>query len=1047
MNASILKIYKASAGSGKTYTLAKEYIKILILHPYHYKNILAITFTKKATAEMKNRILLFLKQLSNGTNAQLAKHIIDELKVEKSIDVSQTIALQAEKALNLILHDYGHFQVTTIDSFFQLIIRSFAKELNLPIGMQVEIDSDKVLEFGVDGVLEAYEENEELAEWLEKFAFNNIDNDKDWKIDKSIFELGKELFKEEFNLQKDTIDDLKPTDYTNYKETVKAQQNIINNYRNFIRTQVNTIEQIIEKHQIDISLMSSNFLNGFLKNAKNEKFEDIKTIQKVIEGTIAIISKGKLESFPAESSKIQAIWDNEIRDKVIAILDFHHQNEKNYITAKSIVKNIFALALLDALAHKINDYRSNENVILISDASLFISKIADAESIPFIYEKTSTFINYILIDEFQDTSTLQWRSLRPIVDEILSGKLGGLSLIVGDAKQSIYRWRGGKMELILRTIDEDLKKNESQIQKSPLNYNFRSLTNIIQFNNTFFDSAIKNFSHLQLLNLAYQAHQQEQSEANKIEKNGGYVTVTWTESKKKNDKVEDDEELEDEELSSIVKVLLDAKKRFEFKDIAILVRTNNEAAIVAEYIKSLEEKIDFVSGESLLIKNNLEVKLLIASLEFLMTTEKFFQYKLENLYCNYKGISDYNQILVDKTEFEFQQLFKEKQIDIKQLKNDTLINVVHVFMHVYNIDRESNAYILRLLDDVYSFVQKNSNNIIAYLYNWYEKNNKISVLPSESSNAVQIMTIHKSKGLEFPVVILPFANWSLSPRPNSIFWAEDESENKFVKNHNVLPLGFVKALEKTYFSKSYIKETDLSYIDNINVLYVAFTRAEKELHVLAKSKSDKDIKNASSLIRLTLESCMPDNFIDDNTFVFGHPVVKTEDKNSNIIPSKEFGFSEINTQSEFKLSKSDFSDENIRKGNITHEMMINIHQSTIEENDFLKLKQKYQITEDEETYFIKLRQQIHQLFVQNQFINEQFTYWYEKDFYFKNNIWRADIVIETPTQNIIIDYKTGVESTSHEKQIEVYKTAYQQMSNKETLAYLCYFEPLQLKKV
>ncbi|MCB0513706.1 MAG: UvrD-helicase domain-containing protein, partial [Bacteroidetes bacterium] len=253
-----LKIFKASAGSGKTYTLAKEFVKILLVQPYHYKNILAITFTKKATAEMKSRILAFLKEIKENKNSNLTLEIIEEIQNEKGVDVSQKIQENAAKAINLILHDYGHFQVTTIDSFFQLIIRSFAKELKLPIGMQIELDTDSVLHKSIIKLLEESETENEIAQWLEEYALNNINNDKSWKIERSIFSLSKELLNEDYILLNEGFEQIRQADFSKYKAIADEQQKIINAYKKHILTKAKEAEKIIKQSGINAKLCSSN---------------------------------------------------------------------------------------------------------------------------------------------------------------------------------------------------------------------------------------------------------------------------------------------------------------------------------------------------------------------------------------------------------------------------------------------------------------------------------------------------------------------------------------------------------------------------------------------------------------------------------------------------------------------------------------------------------------------------------------------------------------------------------------------------------------------
>ena len=1040
-----LKIFKASAGSGKTYTLAKEFVKILLVQPYHYKNILAITFTKKATAEMKSRILAFLKEIKENKNSNLTLEIIEEIQNEKGVDVSQKIQENAAKAINLILHDYGHFQVTTIDSFFQLIIRSFAKELKLPIGMQIELDTDSVLHKSIIKLLEESETENEIAQWLEEYALNNINNDKSWKIERSIFSLSKELLNEDYILLNEGFEQIRQADFSKYKAIADEQQKIINAYKKHILTKAKEAEKIIKQSGINAKLCSSNCLNGFIKNSKDFNFDSYKTIRKIVfdNGNLVTIENSK--KFAEATAKIMSVWDNQLKDIFEEIITFHEKHISKYITASSIQKNIYAMALLDALSIKINEYRSQENVILIADASFFISKIADAEATPFIFEKTSNFINYILIDEFQDTSTLQWKSFMPIVIEILS-KGYGLALIVGDAKQSVYRWRGGKMELIIKKVDDDLKHFANLKKEKTLQNNFRSLTNIIEFNNVFFRETIQAYTDFELLSKAYDKQEQTQIEAVKLKKNGGFIRCDWIESSKKTNEEDNEEDIvtENKILNALTERLYELSKKASWKDLAILVRTNLEGIKIANYLQQLENPIPFVSGESLLIKNNLNVQLIIATLEYFISDEIFYKYKLENFYCNYIGIKNYDEIISPKRFFEFEKCFKAFKIN-KQLKNNKLIDIVHTLIHIYGMDKESNAYVVRLLDDIYKFSQKNGHNIISYLYYWEEKKEKTSILPSDATDAVKIITIHKAKGLEYPIVIIPFANWSLFPKPNSIFWVKSE----IIKTENqAIPLSYVKNLENSDFKTAYLKEKELSIIDNINLLYVAFTRAEKELHIFCKQKKSTpdEAKSINDIIFKTLNAAFSENFVTDKHFELG-TLTNFEVKVQENDDSNNLKLAPIDMKSKFQLSLSSYTDENTKKGDIVHTLVYNIHRLNLDNIDFYSIQRQYLLTEEDIVYYKNILIEIYKLFINNRFIQAENTYLYEKNFYYKNKVLRADLVIITPNENIIIDYKTGVEEDNHKTQINTYKKAYELMNKQKTKAFLLYTESMTLKEV
>lgn len=1034
-----LKIYQSSAGSGKTYTLAKSYVKILILNPNHYRNILAITFTKKATAEMKNRILLFLEQIKTNTNPKLVDSIIVEIKQEYNTDVSKTIHNQADKAIQYILHDYSHFQVTTIDSFFQHIIRSFAKELKLPIGTQVELDTDKVLKECIQKLLESYEyADEDVAQWLEQFVYNNIDNDKGWKIETSIARLGKELLKEDYVLIKNNLEDIKKIDFNQYHNVAKQQQEIIDNYKIYLQEQATIAENIIKENNINTVLFSNDTIRAFIQNAKNSNLESIVRITKMLNGEMALFSKATMKSHPDEVEKITAIWHTALYEPLNNILNYHLKHAQPYHTAQSVLKNIYAMALLDELSNQLSEYRNKENKVLISDAPYFISKIASEEATPFIYEKISTFIQYILIDEFQDTSALQWKSLLPIVIEILA-KGNGLSLIVGDAKQSIYRWRGGKMELILHQINNDLKAFKTLKQEIVLDSNHRSCPTIISFNNAIFAQISNDYKDLPLLQDAYWHSEQ------KIVKttNDGYVQCKWL----------DADENEEQNIYPIVAdEIRTLHQRYNWKDIAILLRTNKEAIDLANYFQENATDIPFVSGESLLIANHLSVKLIVATLEYILfSNTNFYAYKLEHIFCQYFKIANTNDVLTNTQNHHFQSYLQQRNINIISLQQLTLLDTVATLLHTYAIDKESNMYVLRLLDEIHQFIEKNNNQVLSFLNYWKEKKQKISILPTEDTDAVQIMTIHKSKGLEFPVVLMPFVDWSLHPKAGTIFWTENTT---FEIDNPALPISYVKALDDSDFSNAYQHETQISIVDNINNLYVAFTRAENELYLYSKNPKENknntttsDVKNVSDLLRQSLMKSEMLNayFIDSNTYQLGSkPLVQKKQYNSF---NTNFNFSNIISDNQYMLTVPAYSDDSIKKGEIIHELAMHIDDEKKIETKLVAIKEKYQLDEQSIAVYKKIHTSITNLLHKHQMLKSEYKYYYEKDLIFNNAIIRADLAIEAPNEIFIIDYKTGQEEPKHQQQLLMYKNAYAKIFSKPTKAYLLYSDLMYLKEV
>ena len=1038
-NSTNLILYKASAGSGKTYALTKEYLKIILLNPYDYNKILAVTFTRKATQEMKSRIIEELSKLEKTEKdiktIELKNAIIDEIKSAKNIDISSYFDKNANIALQLILHDYSNFNISTIDSFFQTIIRSFAKELDLPIGMEIELDTESVIQQAVQDMLKEYKtDKDSFSRWLEDFVFDLIDDDKSWKIEQQLIKLGSQLLSEEYQLL--TQNNQQDFDIETYKKTLLDLKKIVLDYRKKIDDLTKQTEREIENDNLDLSLFyqGTRSVQSFINKTKSYEPATNSYLEKMLDGG-ELYSKTKLKD--ANSiHQLENAWNNYLMPFIQQILNHKDEHQKTYNAAEMVLKNIYAVGLLAFINTKIKEYKAAKNLVLISDTNRIISVIAEHEEVPFIFEKSANFLKYILIDEFQDTSTLQWKGMLPLLLEILQN-VDGLVLIVGDPKQSIYRWRGGKMELIIDGIRPDLLYHWKNVKEISLTDNYRSAKEIIEFNNAFFTSIQKNIS---LDNFLFQEVLKDVKQEIIKTDVPGFVQCKWLPKK------EDDEvNTHLQETLQIIKSLENANK---YSDIAILVRTNTHGAAVANYLQ--ENNIPVVSAESLLLQNKLSIKLLIAALEYILhSNENFYAVKLNYLYAQFLEKDYIESYLVkpkNNTYFFEQQLPFFIKENVLKLTSMAMNELVFLLIQQFGLDAQTDNYILRFQDVVMQHAQNATNSIVDFLDFWNEQKNKISILPPDGIDAVKIYSIHKSKGLQFPIVIIPFCDWKMSPKTRSLIWLQNNEKPFDVLK--TFPVEFSQEMENSLFELDYKKEIEATYIDNINLLYVAFTRAETQLYILSSiEKEDKKEalpQNTSRLLTNIIPTLNLKNAeINTNEFIFGKKVSKIVKEEKKI----ELKNIELVTIQDFKQKinlkhKIQYNDAQA-KGTTLHTILANINQP----NQLEKAINTAILTEIEIPFYTEKTKNIISLFKQNNWFDAKWHHFNERELLYNKENLRADKILLSDDVCIVIDYKTGAKEKNHITQLQEYMNVCTTTLQQKIQGYLLYVDTMELVEI
>ncbi len=816
---SAFTIYNASAGSGKTFTLVKEYLKILFASdsPYLFKNILAITFTNKAVAEMKDRIINTLKQFSDEIvlkdSNPMFEAICNDLNMEPKM-----LHDKAKKLLNTIIHNYAAFDISTIDGFTHKLIRTFAHDLKLPLNFEVELDQDALLNEAVDSLINKAGSDIALTNILVDFAIEKADDDKSWDVAFDFNKIAKLLVNENDMPFIETLKDKTLEDFKVLKTLLKKE---IDQLESVIVKKAQGVLTSIEEAGLQFGDFSGRYLP--------------KHFQKLSEKNYPVNFEAKWQ----EAIDTKTLYPKRVTDDIASIIE-HIQpqialafNETklayfNLNFAKAFYKNITPLSVLNEINTELQALKLEQNKMLISEFNAIISKEIRNQPTPFIYERIGEKFNHYFIDEFQDTSIKQWENLIPLLDNSLS-KEGGKTILVGDAKQAIYRWRGGKAEQFIDLFNDG---NPFFIQKHIENLpnNYRSLKDIVHFNNGFFKFLSSQVFSKQTHKTLYEnAHQ------NITKNENGYVELSFLNIERDDDR---DGLFSEHVLNTINQCL---EHNFTLKDICILVRKKKEGVAIANYLS--KNKIPIVSSETLLINNSPEVNFINNILALLVQPDNNeLKISILNHLTALFNIENKHDYFINHIQLSISELFKSFETFGVFINNHLLVqlplyDLAETIVRSFNLVQNSDAYIQFYLDFVLDFSQKKGSDILGFLTYFEKKKESLSIVSPLGLNAVQIMTIHKSKGLEFPVVILPYADLDIYKElePKEWFKLDNEKYNGF--SHTLL--NFNKNFE--FYGEEgqniYIKHQSELELDNINLLYVSLTRAVEQLYVI----STKDI--------------------------------------------------------------------------------------------------------------------------------------------------------------------------------------------------------------
>jgi ATP-dependent exoDNAse (exonuclease V) beta subunit len=814
---SIFQVYNASAGSGKTFTLVKEYLKVLLNSEdiFSFQKILAVTFTNKAAGEMKERVLSSLEDFAAGKENDLCNIIIKEIDADKPI-----IQQRSKKILEAILQNYAAFSITTIDSFTHKIIKSFAYDLGLPQNFEVEMDAVSLLNQAVDVLISKIGSDKKLTKLLIDYSLDKTDDDKSWDISRDLNEFAKVLLNEDdikhfralANKKLEDFTNLKTKLYSHQKELKEAIKNVGAAFLDLIENHgiahKDFMRATIPKFFLDLSAKSVNI--DFLKRSE--------TIEKAIENH-QYYSK-------TTTTAVASLIENIVPE----IINLYAQSKDLYsqfLMNKLALKNIIPLAVLNNINIELEQIKEENNIRLNAEFNQLISDNIKEQPAPFIYERIGQRFQHYFIDEMQDTSELQWQNLIPLIDNALAQE-NSILLLVGDGKQAIYRWRGGKAEQFIE-LGSPLK-NPFHVKKEikSLETNFRSYSEVINFNNSFFQHTANFIQNDSYKNLFIEGNKQFENS-----KKGGFVSLTFLEK-------EEDKDLEKLKYpKKVLEKINKLKDSFSLNEICVLTRTKKDGVAVANYLS--ENGVDIISSETLLIQNSLKVCFIIDVLKVLQNANDE-ETRFEVLYFLHQHLQIKNPKHIFFKEFskvDNQTIFESLKLygisfEISTFYQLPFYEKIEEIIRGFNLIHTSDAYLQFFLDVVIE-QQRKSTDVADFLEFWELKKDKLSIVAPGSSNAVQIMTIHKSKGLEFPVVIFP-CDVDIYRQINPKVWLNELPENYY--NFEELLIPYNKEL-------SYVNDTGLEIynqqreeleLDNFNLLYVSLTRAVEQLYVITEMK-------------------------------------------------------------------------------------------------------------------------------------------------------------------------------------------------------------------
>jgi ATP-dependent exoDNAse (exonuclease V) beta subunit len=1050
----VLELYRASAGSGKTYTLVLKYLELVLKDPDTFKHVLGITFTNKAAAEMKERILLALKDLSKGEARKLENELQGKLPATR-----QNVKLHSSELLTQLLHNYSDFSLMTIDSFIHRVLRAFALEIGLPLTFSIELNYERLYTYVMERLINQVGHDEFITRIILDFVHDRLREGKSWNIEGDIRKFVGELFNEKNIDWAKEVGEFGPGLLEDYRRQLNAYQG---DFLRKMRELGGKAIELIREAGLEVTDFSygSNGSAGFFEVCRglDERTLSIFELRKRF-----VKEEWYSKKAPQDvKARIEALLAGGLAQTRQRIIEVYQSDYPKALTAHFMLETLYPTALLSQIKQLIEEYKTRHNVVPISEFNIKVYEIVKYSPVPFIYAVLGERFNHYLIDEFQDTSRMQWANLYPLVENALAS--GHKCLTVGDGKQAIYRWRGGDVEI----MEWELKQGPlgPYVKRDFLEDNWRSRQKIIHFNNKFFDG-IRDICAPENPLLAHIYHEASQFDR---EKKGGLVSLQFI---PETSRQEESDPMVFDCVNAIVKDCLE-QGGYCFGDMAVLVRTKKEGRKIAEHL--LEQGHRVLSPDSLVLARVPLIRFLIDVLTYLDNPgDRIARSCVIYYLCLHQAknpmepttIGNFIMTGEDRLFKVFPELeifFRVRDFLIRMPVYEVLEEVIRIFKLSESLDFNTAAYLQAFLNIVSGYSTEHNVDFSSFL-DWWESNREEFALEvPETADAVTIMTIHKAKGLEFPVVIIPYADWK--HELDRELWLNPDQEQLKLEPPLYIPMPIKrrKALNKTLFEKELLKEAKKVEIDNVNLLYVAFTRAVDRLYIIArkeKTTTQKENNNHRSNVQLLRDKAVPlmetmTDLEDCYTLGDAQPKEITRPAETDLkyeaaeqlLSNRWYDKISIRRKAtEFWRFDREYLKEKRSWGILVHQVMARIAGAQDVEAAVKEVFHAGDIDANEQEELNRKLQDIFEIETVKEWFDPKYRAFTESSIITDQGVLRPDRVVIHKDHVIIVDFKTGQHRKSHANQLQTYKQAIQQMGYHNVDAYILYIETKEILPV
>ena len=1057
-------ICKASAGSGKTFSLVREFLRLSLAGdeagvPARFHRILAITFTNKAANEMKDRIMVYLDQLSDPalpfSKTEMGAPLLEAINAmehhQRQPLAEADLRRRASTLRTAILHHYSDLSVSTIDSFMHRVVRTFAHDLDRPVNFDLMIEHDELIEHAVSDLMSLVgtEGHDDLTEAVRRFAVSRMENEKGFNIESSLTALAAQLFSEGGNEYVALLKDYTLADFMEI-------------YRRY------TDENRALEHQVQalgreaLSLLASASMDDAVCNQGARGF--LAFFNKAADGLVAMPNAYTVKVFEAVDYSGASLCKAKtftpaaegvaprLREIYFELNQLVSSQLVEYNTRKLLLANLYSVALLGELDKCLAAYSSENEVLHISEFNKLINKVVLEQDAPFIYERLGSRYTHFLIDEFQDTSILQWQNLMPLLANGLSQNAD--SFVVGDGKQAIYRFRQGDVQQFIDlpavpTLPRYTAAFSRHVM-TPLQHNRRTCKAVVDFNNDFFSWIVRNYySDNKLASKAYLGDNPgddprhdalfQTRPPERADDPEGCVDITFTPS--------DDPDVIAARVLEIVTDVVE-NHGFNYSDIMVLCRTHRELAAVNAYMREHSE-VQLSSAESFFLRKSHAVMAMVAAMRCLADpADRIAQ---ADLLVRLRRLGVLREChldaFTDPTRFDLRQVLLSEGIDFRpdHLLSLDLYDLTEHLLRLFRLDGIDTAYVASLLNRAAAFVARHKQSLADFL-RWFDDHPTLSAIVSDAGNAVGFFTIHKAKGLERPVVICPFISTRERTSPQ---WVNVLTHKP--QDHNQLPAAYVSLSKdtSTLFDDERDQEASAAMVDKLNVLYVALTRPRERLYLVAPEPSGNTL-NYSRMIASYLERhgspCQAHTVLGNPDSP--RPPLKKKPPHAIAVQVERLSCpdwtSMVHVASPSERAVNAVREESIRFGTYAHELLADIRHAADADNAIARFLKRQPVAVPP-TDLERLRHLVHGILENPQtaiFFSPDYQAKNEATLLFEGDELRPDRIVITPDETWVVDFKTGKElESSHSAQVLRYCRALQAMGYPRVSGWLLYTEP------